>query len=304
MNFDEFVWSDHPANPLIEPPFPDWIIADPTVMTPAESPDGRWHLFAHSILRGIHHYTSSDGIRWQYLSKVCRGMRPFIFKHENKFYLFYEIFLHSLKSAVAVRQSSDFQKWSQQQIVLRPSLPWHGKIMRTCGNPCVVRRHGEFLLFYSAGSVILKDCLFTEPLHIGIASSKHITGTYNPHPDPIISPDKNNPCRNLGAGAIKVIADEQHNILWGFNNGIYADAHRKSRSAILLLKSEDGLRWTQVHNEPIIKPTSGWKRALVYALDIKLLNGEAYLYYNARDGWLIGRERIGLTIGNKRLNHR
>jgi hypothetical protein len=69
----------------------------------------------------------------------------------------------------------------------------------------------------------------------------------------------------------------------------------------MLLKSDNGTDWTQVHEEPIIKPEPGWKRALVYALDIKYDDDRAYLYYNARDGWFIGSERIGLSIGKKRV---
>ncbi len=59
-------WSafrDYPGNPLIEPHWPAWIIADPTVLPPELTPDGRWHLFANG-LRGIDHFTSADGFAW------------------------------------------------------------------------------------------------------------------------------------------------------------------------------------------------------------------------------------------------
>ena len=46
-------WSafrDYPGNPLgIEPHWPEWIIADPTVLSPEVTPDGRWHLFANGL---------------------------------------------------------------------------------------------------------------------------------------------------------------------------------------------------------------------------------------------------------------
>ena len=58
-------WRDDPRNPLIKPRPPDWIIADPTFITSEESPDGLWHLFAHSIITGINHFKSKDGITWQ-----------------------------------------------------------------------------------------------------------------------------------------------------------------------------------------------------------------------------------------------
>jgi hypothetical protein len=47
-------WIDHPDNPLISPPWPEFLIADPSVVTPDISPDDQWHLFAHSLI-GIHH---------------------------------------------------------------------------------------------------------------------------------------------------------------------------------------------------------------------------------------------------------
>ena len=60
-------WSLHPDNPLIRAPFPSPIIADPTFCAPDASPDGRWHLFAHSLL-GIHHFTSADGVAAAFIS--------------------------------------------------------------------------------------------------------------------------------------------------------------------------------------------------------------------------------------------
>lgn len=298
MNIDEFEWKDHPSNPLIEPPWPEWMIADPTVLMPDESPDGLWHMFANSLLR-LHHYTSEDGIEWKRAGKVCPGIRPFLRRFNRTYYLFFEKYIRPWKSFIAVRESEDLKRWGPMRIILRPSLSWHGRILRTCGNPCVLPWRGEFLLFYSAATVLLKDCMFPEPRYIGIAKADHITGPYNPHPRPIFSPDPADPYRNLGAGAIKVVADERRNLLWGFNNGIFIDPEGHSRSAIMLLKSVDGINWEQDSEEPIIEPEEGWKCALVYALDVKFLKDRAYLYYNARDGWLIGKERIGLSVGKK-----
>jgi hypothetical protein len=298
MNFDELVWTDHPANPLIEPPWPEWMIADPTVLLPSESPDGLWHLFANSVW-GIHHHTSDDGIVWKRGRRLFPGIRAFVIKYEGSYYLFNEVFLRPFETGIVVRKSDDLDIWSEPKAALRPSRPWHGGTLRACSCPCVVPRKGEFLLFYSAGVVFLKDCLFFEPKYIGVARSACIEGPYEADEAPAISPDPHHPHRNFGAGAIKVVADEQHDVLWGFNNGIYTDLKGRSRSAIMILKSGDGSHWIQARDEPILKPAPGWKRALVYALDIKADGDRAYLYYNARDGWFIGAERIGLAIGGK-----
>ncbi|MFA6451540.1 MAG: glycosyl hydrolase family 43 [bacterium] len=296
MNFSKLIWTDHPSNPLIEPPRPEWMIADPTVLMPSESPDGRWHLLANSVW-GIHHHTSDDGISWQRGKRLFPGIRSFIMKHEGRYFVFNETFIKPFVTAVVMRVSDDLIEWSDPKTILQPCFDWHNAHYKACGNPCIVKWKNEYLLFYSASVIFLKDCLFFEPRHIGIARASSLTGPYTPDPEPIFSPEPDHPYRNFGAGAIKVVADEQNDILWGFNNGIYHDNKGRSRSCIMLLKSSDAVNWTQVHDEPIVKPEPGWKRALVYAVDIKQDADRAYLYYNARDGWFIGSERIGLAIG-------
>ena len=48
-DLSQYTWIDHPDNPLIEPPRPEPMIADPTVLDPARTCDGRWHLYANSV---------------------------------------------------------------------------------------------------------------------------------------------------------------------------------------------------------------------------------------------------------------
>jgi hypothetical protein len=81
---------EHPHNPLIRPPFPSPILADPTFVPPGESPDGHWHLFAHSLF-GIHHYTSVDGLHWQRHERICgNALRACLLHHGEDYFLFYE----------------------------------------------------------------------------------------------------------------------------------------------------------------------------------------------------------------------
>jgi hypothetical protein len=62
------------------------------------------------------------------------------------------------------------------------------------------------------------------------------------------------------------------------------------------MSSADGLSWDQVYPEPIVEPDGdGWKKALVYQLDVKRVGDEMWMYYNARSGWRFGRECIGLA---------
>jgi len=303
MDLADFRFEEHPGNPLISPEPPGFMIADPTVLLPEETPDERWHLFANSIPPRLHHFVSNDGLAWKRRGTLLPGaMRPFVRRFEGRYHLYYERVLWPapLRSRIEHCVSEDLTTWSDADVILSACLPWHGRLHRTCGNPCVVPCCGKYLLYYSAATVFLRDCLFMEPAFIGLAHGPSPAGPFRPFPEPLLSPSKTDALRNLGAGSIKVLLDPDGNGLWGFNNGIFQDGEGHSRSAVVLLRSDDGVAWRSTGNVPLLAPSgSGWKRALVYALDVRLCpGGEVLIYFNARDGWLIGRERIGLAVGS------
>lgn len=290
-------WVDDPRNPLVQPPRPEFLLGDPAVVLPDETPDGFWHMFANTLL-GIQHYTSQDGISWQRHRRVGPGFRAFVLKDEDLYYLFYEHFsVPQVRSHVAVRRSIDLWNWSAAEPILSPSLPWEGsRASRNVGNPCVLRVGDRWRMYYSAGIVFHKDLGFCEPRHIGVAHADSIEGPFEKEPEPMIAMDEAHPYRNRGAGAIKVIFEAPRGLYYGFNNGIYLDPEGRTRSAILLLSSKDGLSWDSVYEDPILSPGGeGWKKALVYQLDVKRVGDEMWMYYNARSGWRVGRECIGLA---------
>ena len=290
-------WRDHPGNPLIEPPRPEFLLGDPSVVLPGDSPDGRWHLFANTLL-GLQHFTSQDGIAWERHRKVGSGFRPYVLKDGGSFFLFYEHFsVPQVRSQIDVRKSDDLWNWGEPRRVLAPTLRWEGGVAsRNVGNPCVIKVAGGYRLYYSAGVVFLSDLGFCEPKHIGVAHSEGIAGPYEKQPEPLISPSAGDRYRSRGAGAIKVIYDEDRRMYFGFNNGIYEDEAGRTRSAIMLMSSKDGLDWEQVYPDPVLGPSGeGWKKALVYQLDVKRVGDEMWMYYNARSGWRFGKERIGLA---------
>ena len=66
------------------------VIADPSVLTPDNTHDGKWHLFCHGLL-GVFLFTSDDGIRWTRTSHVLpRAMRPDCVYVDGTYYLYYE----------------------------------------------------------------------------------------------------------------------------------------------------------------------------------------------------------------------
>lgn len=314
-DYTKVKWAPYGTGPIIKPPCGSPVIADPTALTPEESPDGKWHLFAHSIW-GIHHFISEDGIDWGKGKLLFRNaMRPNIVRDQGFYFLLYEkyrpfqIMFPWLKawkwrSRIMMRASKDLKKWSGADTIITPTLPWHRDIRygASVSNPCLVKSGPSYLLFYSASLVYIKDCGFCEPRYIGLAEAKKITGPYRLLEEPIISPDPSHDWYNLGAGALKVHAVEDGFV--GFQNGIYIDRDtRKSASAILLLNSHDGKRWVPARQEPIVRPTTGWQRSHVYACDVKyhLPQERFHLYYNARDDWhwSKGKENIGLVMGEK-----
>jgi len=294
-NLAQAKWVDHPRNPLIEPPRPEWMIADPTVLHPGRTPDGKWHLFANSV-GFIHHYASDDGVAWTKVGgRLFRGIRPYLFVENGTYHLLYELHRAPWRSEIVMRRSRDLQTWDAPRVLLPPSTPWDGKGFRFTGNPCLVKADDEYRLYFSCGWIWLWDCLYFEPKYVGVARSRELLGPFLRRDELLIAPSSDKPYLNFGAGSVKVVADGEGG-WWMFHNGIYRDRERHSRSAIFIWHSRDGFRFEQKTPEPIVAPEGeGWKKAFVYAFDPVEYAGEFRLYYNARSGWLKGSERIGLA---------
>lgn len=290
-------WAEHPGNPLIDPAIGQPILGDPTFLPPSQTPDGRWHLFANS-LDGIYHFTSNDGIKWTEKQRSLFGnlhMRANLYVEGDTYFLLYEKFRDPLHSQIELRSSLDLFSWSEPVTLLEPSLPWESSTQSTTGNPFVLKRDGQYWLYYSADSVFLHDSIYFEPRYIGLAYADSLTGPYVKRSEPILGPSKDDRYRNQGAGSMKLF-DEKYGGRWlALNNGIYTDNSGASHSAIMLMTSADGIRWEAACPNPILAPESGWKQAYVYAFDMRRVGNKIWLYFNARDGWFEGKERIGLA---------
>ena len=295
-------WEDHPGNPLIEPPPGESLVGDPTLLTPAEAPDGRWHLFANSLL-GLQHYTSTDGLAFTQVQRNLFGpgsFRPFIFQDGGRYHLFFESFL-SLgldRSEVRRSESTDLVTFSEPVTVLAPELAWEvegGR--RTLGNPSVSRRDGRYWLYYSASGVLLPDVNFYEPRYVGLARADSLAGPWTRETEPILRPSAGDALANMGAGSFKLLDDSVGTTRLALQNGIYNDGAGHSRSAIRVLSSTDGLHWSAVCDGAVVAPGgSGWKSAFVYAFDTARVGDELRVYFNAREGWTTpGIERIGMA---------
>lgn len=310
MTFEQFnnlEFKLYEKNPVLSNPWNSFVVADPTVLTPSDSHDGKWHLFCHTFF-GVYHYESSDGIRFVNRGKVVsRAMRPDINRIDGKYYLFFErtrpvIFnLLSLagaawKSEIYCTESANLTDWSEPYPVIKKTRDYEScKKGFAISNPFLMSTEKGFRLYYSCGQTFINDCGFSEPTHISFAESENITKDYISRETPIISPDRNIHYLNLCSGCLKVykLAD----CYIGLQNGIF-EVNGKSHSAIMLLKSDDGISFELV--KPFLVPQqcgeSNWMAQYVYACCLTHYDNKLRLYFNARNvsNNLTGRECIGI----------
>ncbi|ASP41793.1 glycosyl hydrolase family 43 [Leptospira interrogans] len=294
-DFKKINWKLYPQNPILKSPCFTPLIADPSLILNTESPDGKFHLFCHTLF-GIHRYESNNGFKWNSGKLLFRhGMRPLVYKENNIFYLLYERYtpfqivfswFSSWKwnSHIEIRASKDLKTWSFPKKILEPSLNWHVHTSygKSIGNPCLVKiENNKYRLYYSASLSLIPDCGFCEPTYIGAAESDEIFGPYTSLKNPLIFPD--NPNRNLAAGSIKVLKTE--NGFVGFENCIYQNSDGRSGSSIYLLNSTDGIKWDFLSKEPILSPSTGWMKSHINAMDVKFhpIEKNWFLYFNARN---------------------
>ncbi len=295
------------GNPIIKNPLNSFVIADPSVLTPDISHDGKWHLFCHTFF-GVYHYESADGISFKKKGKIVnRAMRPNINYIDGKYYLFYErtrpvIFnLLSLvgakwESEIYCTQSTNLVDWCEPYLVVGKTRDYEEyKKGYAISNPFLMATENGYRMYYSCGQTFIKDCGFCEPTHISFAESESITNGYISRETPIISPDKNIEYLNLCSGCLKVYKLKDCYI--GLQNGLF-EKDGISHSAIMLLKSQDGVNFEFI--KPFLVPqkcgNNDWMAQYVYACCLTYNENKLRLYFNARNvsNNLTGRECIGI----------
>lgn len=310
LTFEQFNNADFKlfeGNPIIKNPLNSFVIADPSVLTPNISNDGKWHLFCHTFF-GVYRYESVDGINFKNKGKIVnRAMRPNINYIDGKYYLFFERtrpVIFNLLSLVGAKweseiycvESTDFTSWSKPYKVIGKTRDYEVyKQGFAISNPFLTNIDGKFRMYYSCGQTFIKDCGFCEPTHISFAESESITTGFVSREKPIISPDKNIEYLNLCSGCLKVYKLKDCYI--GLQNGLF-EKDGISHSAIMLLKSDDGVNFEFV--KPFLVPqkcgNNDWMAQYVYACCLTYHANKLRLYFNARNvsNNLTGRECIGI----------
>ena len=307
-------WKDVPENPLIDPAgygLPELVIGDPQILTPGEF-DKQWHAFYHGFShddKGWHtwffHSTSNDGLRWKEASREEGEVGiQYLFRDGDKWVQYYTATTSAIKdnslkkkygTIIRARTTTDFVNWSEPINLVMPELPQEREGSGIeARNPCVIQlANGRYRMYYSAGMVFLKDAGYSEPKYIFYAEADNPLGPFIKNGEPILAPDPNLPYRNYGCGGFKVFGYKNGYI--AFYNPIYIDAEQKSRSEIRMLISKDGLSWKEADCNPVVKPDPNipWRSAIIYQLDVVSWKGSLLMYFNAREGWRGGAERIG-----------
>jgi len=289
-------WRDLPQNPLISPPEGTSVIGDPQVILPGEL-DEQWHMF----ITGEGHlylHRSTDGIAWEReRTYEWRAATCFLLRSQERWLLYYAAWARreGVSTVLACRSSDDLEEWGEETVLLAPETDWEREGPRKqVRNPCVLALpDGRYRLYYSGGTIWLDDCGYEEPKYIGAAEADSPAGPFERLEGPVLGPDPKKPYRNFGAGAMKVFPWEGGYL--GRANGRYRDERGRSGSGGDLLGSDDGLAWTDAPFNPILPPTTGWKHALVYQLDMVRLPDRLRVYYNAREGWAGTKEFIGAS---------
>ena len=295
------------GKPLMKPWGGSWVVADPSLLTPETSHDGKWHMFFHTTF-GVYHAESDDGLDFAKPVKITnRAMRPNINLIDGRYYLFFErtrpLIMNALNvvniakwnSEIAVVESTDLKSWTSPRPVIRNTREYERSDRGTSiSNPYLLQENGINRLYYSCGLTYIKDCGFCEPTYISYAESKRITDGYLSAEKPIISPDKTDPYLNLCSGCLKVYRMSDGYI--GIQNGLY-EKDGKSHSAIILLTSADGLnfKFAKLLIEPQVVDGSDWMKQFVYASHLVKYGDILRIYFNARDvaDPILGRECIG-----------
>lgn len=302
------------GNPIIKCFGISPVIADPSLITKENSHDGKLHLFAHALL-GVYSFSSDDGVNWKKEGRVvANAMRPDCNYINGKYYLYYEqtesLFKKALsflggkwKSKIYLITSKDLKTWSEPKLIIDADRGYMSDDKGTSiSNPFLTEIDGKYRLYFSAGLTFIKDCGFSEPTHISYAESDSLEGGFVTREAPIISPDNDSKYLNLCSGCMKVYKLKDCYI--GLQNGIYKDGN-KSHSTIMLLKSEDGVKFE--FEKVFLEPTQtddrikNWMAQYVYACNLIKHDGELYLYFNARNvsNNIQGREHIGVYTTKK-----
>jgi hypothetical protein len=325
--FNSLSWYPFTDEPILESKIYTPRLCDPTFITPKDSPDNRWHLFAHNWI-GIQHYVSNNGLDWQSNKMIeIRGHSPFIFINKGVWYLIYEkhdsspnnFDWHEIKekhkrishSRIEICHTEDMCNFSKPQILLdSKDVPFaKDKLQRPrLSRPQLFYDEKlGYRLFFGASHILMKDSKQKATLYFAMASAPSLLGPYKIENNkiPLISPNADDKYNNLATGSVRIIPLKEDGYIalecafgWDKENN-------KSISTLVQLESEDGLSWKYSKRQPLLSlPKKGWASRYITSCDIRYMEDDYcfYCYFSANTKVKFGpftyiKESLGLLLG-------
>ena len=268
-------------------------LCDPYLIMRDESPDGIWHLFAHTWA-GIMHYTSSSGLDWkeEHLA-ILRGHSPYIYRIDDTYLMLYETHDKPYQKAedkskvsrIEMVTSSDLRLWSKPRVLLTAlSVPYSATgERRRLSSPQLVSYQGRLRLYFGAGETIMYDSKRHCSVYFGYAESESITAPFVPSPEPLMTGDPDGSVASLALGNVRIIpcADGFAALASSYS---YLKAEKRSTATLQLYTSFDGLNFN--YSRTLITPSKeGWMSSYITSASAKYSQAESswYCYFSAEE---------------------
>lgn len=290
-------------------------LCDPAYLLPEETPDGYWHMFAHTWL-GLEHFVSTSGLEWERKRLIfLRGHSPFVYKEGNTYYLLYEshdmAFINKEKdnninaSRIMVSTSTDLSLWSDPRVILDST-----KITRAqykdgpvrVSRPELICVNGKYRLYFGAGETRIYDSKQKATARLMYAEADSLESTFVVNPKPILEIEPDSALCNLAVGAVKIVPCSDG--IAAFECAYaYNREKNKSETNLILRLSSDGINFS---DGVVIQstPEEGWASRYITSVDVRYKENEDtwYCYYSANNrkkGLLYTyiRESLGLLLG-------
>lgn len=293
-------------------------LCDPSFLLPEESPDGLWHLFAHTWI-GIEHFTSTSGLDWKREKRLfLRSHSPFIYKEGSTYYMLYET-RDSLPfaskgdrndgSRIMITSSADLSLWAEPKMLLdsdRISKSVYRGGERRVSRPNLIRWENKYRLYFGSAETRIYDTRQKATPYLMYGEADYIDGPYEVADEPLFMADGDSRHRNLAVGSFRMVP---------CSDGIaaleceysYDEERDRSTTTLLLLSSSDGIHFD---GEKIIEktPEKGWANRYISSADLRYKEDEDtwYCYFSANSLQKIAcvpyvYESIGLLIGKDSL---
>lgn len=314
-------WASYSEEPVWQSAWWEPRLSAPWVVMPDESPDKRWHLFAHSWV-GVEHYISSSGFDWKRLGLVIpRAHFPSILKEKDSYHLVYEEHDHDYNgkrrldmkrtvSRIRVVSSTDLVRWSDPVTILSAvdiayasdySVP-------RLSHPQLVPWQGGYRLYFGASEVRIPDTGQKASACLSYAEGTSLATQFIPRPRPIRRLDPDSRYDSLALGSFRMVLCSDG--ICAFQTAFFFDPVKESSaSAMLLLSSEDG---EDFKFERVIMrtPDEGWASRCFTSCCLSFQPDEDtwYCFFSAnghsRHPLMPIREKLGLLLGSVRRDYR